>query len=213
MRHAMYSLYLNAKDDYPDVSSSSPVYDELIDENGNIEYGYQSPISASSQLVLGGVDQRHYQGCLQWHALGQFADTQTGGKFEGFWDFALDEIRFGGTSVVTSDLAMLDTGSAYLIGPSDTVAEIVTQNQASCFNMLRADQPQLVDCSTGEFDAAVIDCDQHFFNLEFVADGHIYVMEKEDLIVPVQTSFGQACVLRLVGSDGLPVRRIVCEMK
>lgn len=204
LEHSMYSLYLSDEDDYPMTESTF----EHADENGNLEYGYHRPTSASSQIVFGGVDQRHYEGCLQWHSLGHFDDAMTGGSFAGFWDFSLDDVRFGGTSVSTSNLAMLDTGSSYIIGPSEAVGKIANLNHASCFNMVHASQPQLVDCSSGIFDAAVIDCDQPFFNLEFVADGRVYVLEKEDLIVKSETSFGEACVLRLVGSEGIPVSLI-----
>lgn len=205
LHHSMYSLYLNPHDDYPDPQQET-LY-EHKDGNGNLEYGYQRPLSASSQIVFGGVDQRHYAGCLHWHALGQYADSKTGGQFAGFWDFALDTVKFGGTAVSTSNLALLDTGSSYIIGPSAAVAKIADMNHASCFTMLDAANPQLVECA-GEhgFDAAVIDCDQPMFNLEFIADGRTYVLEKEDLILQVHTAFGEACILRLVGSEGIPVR-------
>lgn len=200
MRHAMYSLYLNPNDDYPTFEKTY----EHTDANGNIEYGYQPPTTASSQIVLGGLDQRHYEGCLKWHPLGQFQDQKTGGQFQGFWDFTLTQVKCGGKAVTTSNLALLDTGSSYIIGPSDAVGEIANLNHASCFNMIEASKPQLVDCTSGTFDAAVIDCEQPFFSLEFIADGHTYVLEKEDLIIQVQTGFGEACVLRLVGSEGIP---------
>jgi hypothetical protein len=208
LKHSMYSLYLNPHDDYPQVNGDSSSFYGHEDAQGNLEYGYQRPVSASSQIVFGGVDQRHYEGCLQWHELGQFEDSKTGGQFQGFWDFALGEVKFGGTSVSTSNLALLDTGSSYIIGPTDAVAKIADMNHASCFTMLDRADPQLVECTSGDFDAAVIDCDQPMFNLEFVADGRTYVLEKEDLIIQVDTSFGKACVLRLVGSEGIPVRTI-----
>ena len=209
LKHQMYSLYFNAKDDYPITDA---LY-EHTDENGNLEYGYQRPTSSSSQIVFGGVDQRHYEGCLKWHALGHFDDSKTGGSFAGFWDFALQDVRFGGSSISTSNLALLDTGSSYVIGPSEAVGKIANSNHATCFNMIQPSQPQIVDCSTGVFDAAVIDCEQPFFNLEFVADGRTYVLEKEDLIVKTETSIGTACVLRLVGSEGIPVGHwILCGM-
>lgn len=208
LHHAMYSLYLSPKDDYPAHAQQSLA--QAMDDNGNVQLGYQRPTSASSQIIFGGVDQLHYAGCLQWHDLGNFADTQTGQSFEGFWDFQLQAVKFGGTSVTTSNLALIDTGSSYIVGPTDIVAQIATMNHASCFNMLSSGDPQLVDCSQGDFDAAVIDCDQPFFNLEFVADGHTYVMEKEDLVLQVHTSFGEACLLRLVGSEGIPVSTTRC---
>lgn len=201
LQYSMYSLYLNSRDDYP----SPGALDEHADDNGNLEYGYQRPTSASSQIIFGGVDQRHYEGCLQWHNLGHYDDSKTGGTFPGFWDFTLQDVRFGGSSVSTSNLALLDTGSSYVIGPTEAVGKIAKLNGAKCFDMVQPSKPQLVECSSGDFDAAVIDCDQPFFNLEFVADSRTYVLEKEDLIIETDTSSGTVCVLRLVGSEGIPV--------
>jgi Eukaryotic aspartyl protease len=201
LQHSLYSVYFNPKDDYPRTNA---LYEDQ-DENGNIEYGYQKPTSASSQIIFGGVDQRHYEGCLQWHALGNVDDGETGDRFGGFWDLALQDVRVGGRSVSTSKLAFLDTGSSYIIGPPDSVGQIANLNHASCFNMTQPSKPQLVDCSNGFFDAAVVDCDQPLFNVEFVADGRVYVLEKEDMLIETETSLGRACVLRLVGSEGIPV--------
>ena len=204
--HAMYSLYLNSRDDYPTPDDTVQLQ-QFQDDNGNWEHGYSRPTSASSEIVFGGVNPRHYEGCLQWHDLGQFEDTATGsGRFEGFWDFSLDGVNCGGKSVSSSNVAMLDTGSSYIIGPTNAVAKIASMNHASCFTLVDLAKPKLVDCSTESgFDAAIIECDAPLFNLDFVADGHTYVLAKEDLIIKVQTSFGEACILRLVGSDGIPV--------
>jgi hypothetical protein len=199
--HSIYSLYLNPDDDYPD--ETVPFMDQ--DGNGNLESGGQQPLSSKSQIVFGGVDQAHYEGCLQWHELGQFEDQVTRDKFVGYWDFALSEVKVGGTAVSSSNVALVDSGSSYLVGPTDAIAKIATMNHASCFTMQSATEPQIVDCESGQFDAAIIDCDQPFFNLEFIADGHTYVLEKEDLMLKVATSFGEACILRLTGSEGIPV--------
>lgn len=203
-RHAMFAMYLSSKDDYP--AERSPFQD--FDDFGNMEYGFQRPTSAYSEIVFGGVNQTHYEGCLQWHSLGHFEDVQTGSLLEGYWDFALDSVRLGGTLLSSStgtNLAVVDSGSSYIIGPPDSIAQIASQNHASCFNMIRSEEPQLVDCALSSFDAAVIDCDQPFFNLEFIANGHTYVLEKEDLMIQVETNLGPACILRLVGSKGISV--------
>lgn len=208
MKHAMYSLFLGTRDDYPAERDSF----QPQDGNGNLQYGFQQPISATSQIVFGGVDQRHYEGCLTWHRLGQFQDALTGSTFEGYWDFALEEVKFGGSKISTSNLALVDTGSSYIVGPMDDIANIAAMNKAKCFNMIYSNDPEPVDCNVEEgFDAAVIDCAQPLFNLEFVADGRTYVLEKEDLIIQVDTNWGPTCILRLVGSPGLPVSDILYD--
>jgi hypothetical protein len=66
--HSIYSLYLNAHDDYPDQAEDGNY--SQTDEYGNLEYGGARPLTAKSQIVFGGVDQQHYEGRLQWHDLG-----------------------------------------------------------------------------------------------------------------------------------------------
>lgn len=208
LSYGMYSLYLSPTDDYPDDSKEQGDPDDY----GNLQSGaFPKAPFTSSEIVFGGVNQKHYEGCLTWHPLGQFQDQVSGHSFEGYWDFALDLVKVGGTEMTTSKIALVDTGSSYIIGPRHDVAQFAVLNNAKCFTVDSAtsefNPPVEVDCSSSEgFDASIIDCDEPFFNLEFIADGMTYVMEKEDLILKVPTSFGNACVLRVVGSDGMPVR-------
>lgn len=200
--HSIYSLYLNQNDDYPDETLD---FQQQQDADGNVEYGATKPISHNSQIVFGGVDQKHYDGCLQWHDLGQFRDVATGEKFQGYWDFALQKTKVGGTTLpLTDTLALVDSGSSYIVGPPQDVSDFAKINQATCFTLEDPENPEEVECGE-DFDSAIVDCNQPFFNLEFVADGATYVMEKEDLILRVQTSFGESCLLRMVGSNGVPV--------
>lgn len=111
--------------------------------------------------------------------------------------------------MTTANVALVDTGSSYIVGPPDDVAQFAVLNNAKCFTVDTTTNafapPQEVDCMRPEgFDASIIECNEPFFNLEFIADGVTYVMEKEDLILKIPTSFGDACVLRVVGSDGIP---------
>ena len=200
--HSIYSLYLSAKDDYPpDMSTTYSDFDQF----GNLEYGGARPLQASSQIVFGGVDQRHYEGCLHWHDLGQFEDLNTGETFQGYWDFALEEVRVGGTQMPTSSLALVDSGSSYIVGPPEDVSQFAVMNSATCFDLTDPDNAAQVDCGDAAFDLAVVECEQPFFNLEFVADGVTYVLEKEDLLMTMETEYGETCVLRLTGSEGIPV--------
>jgi len=75
LRHPIFSLYLNQKDDYPNAD----------DNVGGFISG--RPMSATSEIVFGGVNQNRYEGCLNWHELGQFKEVVTGRTFRGYWDF------------------------------------------------------------------------------------------------------------------------------
>ncbi|KAL3935090.1 MAG: hypothetical protein SGARI_003115 [Bacillariaceae sp.] len=104
-------------------------------------------------------------------------------------------------------LAILDSGSSYIVGPQEEVAQLVKMNGAKCFTLQEFDgaSPTQVDCDSNEgFDGALLsNCNDPFFNLEFVIDGISYILEKEDLMVQVDTLFGEACILRIVGAIGM----------
>ena len=200
--HPIFSMYLSREDDYyADDQEQVPAPDEY----GNIEYGNARPKSASSEITFGGVNQRHYEGCLSWHDLGQFS-LVSGETFTGYWDFKLDNVRVGGENLQTSQLALVDSGSSYIVGPVDDVGKFAKLNNAKCFEMKDPLDRKEVDCDNEDgWDTAVVDCNKPFFALEFLADGAAYNLEKEDLIIDFNTSHGDACVLRVIGNDGVPV--------
>jgi hypothetical protein len=175
----------------------------------------------SSELILGGINQQHYVGCLEWHDLinsgsAESATDSDAGDFDKYWSVMIDDVKVGGTSLdktsaITGDLiAVLDSGSSYIVGPQAPVAHLVQLNQAKCFRMNSVEtstDPTEVDCNDpGGFDGAVLNnCDDPFFSVEFIIDGKIYVLEKEDLMVHLDTLFGTVCILRVVASDSINV--------
>jgi hypothetical protein len=73
---------MNPTDDYPPSDANvNP------DEKGNAKYYNGHALTANSEIVFGGVNQKHYEGCLKWHELGQFKDLSSGQTFQGYWDF------------------------------------------------------------------------------------------------------------------------------
>jgi hypothetical protein len=212
--HPIFSLYLSREDDYyKDEDEQVPAPDDY----GNVQYGNARPKSSNSEITFGGVDQKRYEGCLTWHDLGQFSLT-TGEEFKGYWDFKLDEVLVGGTSLPTSSLALVDSGSSYIVGPIEDVAQFAMLNNAKCFEMSNPNDRHEVPCDSEDgWSTAVIDCLEPFFDLEFVADGKTYSLTKEDLIIDFATSHGDACVLRVIGNDGVPVsllltvKNVVCH--
>ena len=69
LRNQVFGMYLDPTDDY----------------SGSKKDGTGHAIQSSSELVFGGVNQFHYEGCLNWHNLGQFTEV-TGETFKGYWD-------------------------------------------------------------------------------------------------------------------------------
>mmetsp|Transcript_1347 Transcript_1347/g.3398 ORF Transcript_1347/g.3398 Transcript_1347/m.3398 type:complete len:293 (+) Transcript_1347:2-880(+) len=119
--------------------------------------------------------------------------------------FSLDGVQVGGVQLPSSSLALVDSGSTYIVGPSDAIGAIAQVNNAICFSMVPNRDPQQIPCdSPFGFDAAAVDCDQPFFDLEFQADGVTYRLNKHDLLLDIETSLGDVCILRLQGSNEIP---------
>eukprot|EP00532_Pseudo-nitzschia_australis_P005888 CAMPEP_0168177080 /NCGR_PEP_ID=MMETSP0139_2-20121125/8214_1 /TAXON_ID=44445 /ORGANISM="Pseudo-nitzschia australis, Strain 10249 10 AB" /LENGTH=894 /DNA_ID=CAMNT_0008096009 /DNA_START=504 /DNA_END=3188 /DNA_ORIENTATION=+ len=212
LQHNVFGMYLRADvDDYDGVNT----------KNG------EKP-RQSSELILGGVNQSHYLGCLKWHNLlgnasQQESENRSASDYDNYWSVRLDDIKVGGTALhkdndnndsSSSDnlIAVLDSGSSYIVGPQAPVARLVQLNKAKCFQMQavvdkseNGSEPKEVDCTDPNgFDGAVLNnCEDPFFSVEFVIDGEVYVLEKEDLMVHLETVFGTVCILRVVASQGM----------
>ena len=196
LKNPVFSMFLDKSfDDYP---------------GGNVPdattgYGLDRATSAHSQLVLGGVDQSKYKGCLQWHALGQFHELN-GAVFAGYWDLMLDGgIFFDGIQLLgASDLAIIDSGSSFVLGPLQAVGAIAKQAGVTCFD-LSGFQPEVVPCDNPNgFDTAAYECEQSFGSLQFKADGHTYTLNEEDITEVFLTDTGPLCLMRILGSFELP---------
>ena len=196
LKNSVFSMYLDkTHDDYPG--------DNIPD--GDEGYGLDHATSAHSELVFGGVDQTKYKGCLQWHALGQFHEI-SGGTFAGYWDMMLDGgVLFNGNELLgASKLAIVDSGSSFILGPSEAIGAIAEQAGVLCFDLSGID-PEVVECdSPSGFDTAAYDCDQKFGSIQFVADGFTYTLNEEDITEVFLTDEGPICLMRLMGSFQLP---------
>ncbi|KAG7337953.1 aspartyl protease [Nitzschia inconspicua] len=214
LKNNVFGMYLQAQDDYPNDDEGS------WQRQNNQQQQQHHPLGASSQLVLGGVDQTHYLGCLQWHSMVDSADNQddnndtatVGRGKSNYWSLPLQQVKVGGQTLSQTQqspqlVAILDSGSSYIVGPQKDVAQLVQMNGAKCFTMenFNGASPKQVPCDQDDgFDGAILSsCNDPFFSLEFDINGQVYVLEKEDLMVQVETLFGEACILRIVGAEGM----------
>ena len=200
LRHAIFSMYLdNSVDDYLPLDNSV---------NGTTAAAAAAnltlPVTTNhSQIIFGGVDQTHYEGCLHWHDLGQFSDLH-GNVFGGFWDFRLSSVSIGKDPLHGSSVAIVDSGSTTLVGPRNAIQAIAVRNGLICLDITsNPNNVQYVDCDREEgFDMVATDCIVDIEPLHFEADGVVYTLEKEDLLMQLDTDAGSICLLRAVGVPG-----------
>jgi hypothetical protein len=264
LKHNVFGMYLRSDiDDYSnfkqyvnqDGSTDSTTTSDNDNDNDSVvgtDFSPRTPPqqpNSSSELILGGVNQDHYLGCLKWHDLlgnGSFQeDGSSDTKYDNYWAVQMNDIKVGGTSLISTTstasdsndassnnnnngedlIAVLDSGSSYIIGPQESVAHLVKLNNAKCFKLsddTDENKPILVDCDNSDgFDGAILNnCNDPFFSVEFIINNETYVLEKEDFIIHINTlgvgdeAGTEACILRIVASKGMKVRyktnSIVC---
>jgi len=124
------------------------------------------------ELVLGGVDEKHYTGDFDFVPLSS----------ETYWQVALDDVKLGGVSVSSTRSAIVDSGTSLLAGPSAEVKAIAEK----------------LGAKTVMGREYTVDCSKDLPELTFTLGGKGYVLKKEDLIL--QQS-GSQCILGLMGVD------------
>ena len=150
MTHNIFSLYLDTQDSYNE--------DILIEEN------------ITSKLISGGVDINLYDGCIAWHDV-EMTLTLDGEEL-GFWEIALKSVgvvtedgtvgnyNYGG--IEDDNLAVVDSGSSFISGPSEVINEYLNEVDATCYAIDYEDEYEEVGC-----------IDSFFFGWDIAAVGRI----------------------------------------
>ena len=120
----------------------------------------------------------------------------------------MDNVRTEKSSLSESHLAVVDSGSTYVVGPAMDVGKYCKENHAMCFQLNsdgNMDKDSNVSCDNWQgFDVAVVPCEADVSDLIFQADGMTYKLGKKELVMSVDTSHGVLCVLKVNGSAMLP---------
>lgn len=129
---------------------------------------------AIGELVIGGYDDAHFTGTLQWIPL----SSQT------YWEIQIDDVKLGGQSYISSgkQSAIIDSGTSLLTGPKTEVDKIAHKLGAKKF--IRGEYA--ISCKTDMLP-----------DLEFVIAGVSYTLSPTDYII----SNGIICLLAFMGLD------------
>ncbi|CAM9408921.1 unnamed protein product, partial [Hapterophycus canaliculatus] len=141
--------------------------------------------SPTGVLTLGGVNQTHYEGCLEW------IDIARSSIPDGFWSVVLVNIKVGSSSILRSPApAMLDTGSSVIVGPYDDVAYLANEIGAMCVAITGPDSSQVVavDCldDPGAVQIILAQCTADFGDIKFSFGGDDFILTANELLQPLE---------------------------
>jgi len=193
LRQPLFSMFLSQTDDYAEDPGPA-------DANGDLDVSQYRPAAAHSQIIFGGVDHAHYEGCLHWHSVldleEEFDDATV------FWNFGLEGVRVGNQDLLpAAEFAIVDSGSTFVIGPMEGIGQYLLQNDIECFDLDEDGDAFAVDCDGFlGFDAAATTCDRTLLPLTFLADGQSYQLTEQELFMRVETASGgeDICFLRVM---------------
>jgi len=186
-----YGDYMDEEDELPEYEEEGILDDmkqqdeEYVDDYGTVDDVYDvgggeeytpRPKFARSELVLGGVNPKHYQGCLTWH---------TAVNNDNTWSMMVD---FGDENNNTPTIASLSTITDIVYGPSSIIGDYLNANKAKCYDLVQSnveleqndayieeqDQEQNdslgeeKDCKTDAFDVAFYDCSKDSIGDKFI---------------------------------------------
>lgn len=152
-------------------------------------FGFYLGDNEDGQLVLGGVDDRHYEG--EFHFMPVVSTA--------YWQVMLDNIKVGDAAIKPAHLrgtaaqspylmklanskhAIIDSGSSMLVGPKAEVQAIAGMLGASMMGQL-----WVIDCASK-------------MQVTFTLGGQEFQLQGDDLVLERQ---GNLCLLGLQSSDG-----------
>ncbi|XP_053100015.1 embryonic pepsinogen-like [Hemicordylus capensis] len=132
---------------YPTIASGrvTPVFDNLMN-SGLVQQDlfsvYLSREKTGSVLTLGGIDESHYTGSINWIPVTE----------QGYWQIAVDGIFVNGQAIACSGgcQAIVDTGTSLLAGPPAEISSLqnvigATPGQYSEYDINCSNLPNMPD--------------------------------------------------------------------
>jgi Eukaryotic aspartyl protease len=173
LQNPIFSMYLNGQDDYV----SKGLLPDYTD--------------SGSELVFGGVNAKHYKGCLQWHP----PSTMAG--MEHTWSTGLRRISVINendqkdtvSTIEIGGAASLDTSKPGIHGPPETIGRLASLLGLKCYLYGIDDEgifPTPCNDANG-YSVALIDCGARLLPIELVlGDGTAYRLTHEELVKQVE---------------------------
>ncbi|CAM9301589.1 unnamed protein product [Pylaiella littoralis] len=141
--------------------------------------------SPTGVLTLGGVNQTHYEGCLEWINV-----THSVSLPDGFWAVTLRDINVASGSVLRSPApAILDTGTSMIVGPYDDVSYLANEIGATCVYIggLESSDVEEISCTDdpGLVELILLDCNADFGDVSISFGGDDFTLTAAELLQPL----------------------------
>eukprot|EP01062_Namystynia_karyoxenos_P014400 TRINITY_DN1518_c0_g1_i3.p1 TRINITY_DN1518_c0_g1~~TRINITY_DN1518_c0_g1_i3.p1 ORF type:complete len:563 (+),score=254.98 TRINITY_DN1518_c0_g1_i3:73-1689(+) len=147
----------------------------------NVFAFYLGSGGAAGELVVGGVNPKHYTGDFTYVPV---IDSVPGKK--GYWAIKLDGLEIGGSSVTTTSKAIVDSGTSLIAVPTADMKNIAAKVGAKVVSPI----PPL----NREY---TIDCNANAPDIDVKIGGKVYTLTKDDYII----KSGTECLFGFSGID------------
>jgi hypothetical protein len=149
--------------------------------DANVFAFYLGSGGAAGELVLGGVDSKHYTGDFSYLPVQEMVP----GKM-GYWEIKIDSFEINGKNMVDSSKAIVDSGTSLLAVPTSAIKEIAKAVGAKTVLPIPPFNKEYT-----------IDCTSEAPAIDVVLGGNKYTLEKADYVINDE---GQ-CLFGMTGLD------------
>jgi hypothetical protein len=149
--------------------------------DANVFAFYLGSGGANGELVLGGVDSKHYTGEFSYLPVQEMVPGRM-----GYWEIKMDSFEINGKNMVDSTKAIVDSGTSLLAVPTAAIKSIAKSVGAKTVLPIPPFNREYT-----------IDCDSDGPAIDVVLGGNKYSLEKQDYIINDE---GQ-CLFGMTGLD------------
>ena len=136
---------------------------------------------AAGELVLGGVDSKHYTGDFNYLPVQEMVPGRV-----GYWEIKLDSFEINGKNMVDSTKAIIDSGTSLLAVPSAAIKAIAKQVGAKTVLPIAPFNKEYTMPCTGDSP-----------DLDIMLGGNKYSLKQEDYVI----NDGGTCLFAMTGLD------------
>jgi len=153
--------------------------------DANVFAFYLGSGGAAGELVVGGVNPKHYTGDFSYVPVQQSLPGR-----KGYWEVALDSMKIGSDAVTTATKAIVDSGTSLMTVPTADIKALAQK--------VGAKQVLPIPPFNREY---TIDCDSAGPTIDITLGGKVYSLTKEQYVIKSCEAGQCECLLGFEGLD------------